>query len=133
MQTLVSFQKRRAIMCSKLAWMLAYMFSALFGNDNLIDKASKAIDASVLTNEEKMQYFIEYQKSTLPQNVARRLLALMIVGVFLFLVVLSIALYKVDLEYSQFIFKMVNDVVAMVTSVIIGFYFLNRFSVGDFR
>lgn len=106
------------------------MFSWLLGNDNLIDKASKAIDASILTDEEKMQYFIEYQKSTLPQNVARRVLAIMIVGVFLFLVLFSVGLYKIDIEYSSFVFKMVNDVLAMPTSVIIGFYFLKRFSMG---
>lgn len=106
------------------------MLGALFGDKNLVDKASAAIDASVLTDEEKMQYFIEYQKATLPQNVARRLLALMIVGVFLLLIIASVALFRIDQPYSQFIYDIAKNVLLAPVTVIIGFYFLKRFSMG---
>lgn len=106
------------------------MLSALFGNGKLLDKAAAAIDASVLTDEEKMQYFIEYQKATLPQNVTRRFLAVMVVGLFLTLILSSVVMYKIDSEYSQFLYDMAKEVLLTPTSVIIGFYFLKRFSMG---
>jgi cation transport ATPase len=102
----------------------------LFGNSDIVDKASKAIDASVLTDEEKMQYFIEYQKATLPQNVARRLLALMVVGLYLVFIMLCAALYKIDLEYAQFIYDLAKETLLTPVTVIIGFYFMKRFSMG---
>lgn len=106
------------------------MLKWLFGNADIVDKASNAIDASLLTDEEKMQYFIEYQKATLPQNVARRLLALMVVGLYLVLILACVVLYRIDQEYAQFIYDLAKATLLTPVTVIIGFYFLKRFSMG---
>ena len=58
--------------------------------DSVIDGVKRAGDMLVFTDEEKsltnqkgMELFIKYQEATLPQNVTRRMIAIVVV-VFLF-------------------------------------------------
>lgn len=102
------------------------MFKWLFGNDNLINKASAAIDASILTEQEKLDYYLKYQEATLPQNLARRIIATMITGLFVFLVVVCVAVFKLDEQYSRFIFDLITVAVMPSFIIIISFYFYKR-------
>lgn len=117
------------------------MFGWLFGGskaaDGVVDGIKKGIDALVFTDEEKsqanktgMELFIKYQEATQPQNLARRLIALLIVGLFVCLVVSGVVCYKLDKQYSEFIFMVLVDVVVNPTMLIIGFYFLKRLNIG---
>jgi len=104
--------------------MLGWLFGG--GADKIIDK----VDESILSNEEKMSLFIEYQKATMPQNLARRLLALMLVGSYLFIVLLASLIWNYLPHYSEFLFKVANELLLIPVTTIIGFYFLKRFTMG---
>lgn len=105
--------------------MLGWLFGK--GANELIETVDNAADKFVFTDQEKTELFIEYQKATLPQNLARRILAFMVVGVYLFLIISAALLYKIDLEYAKFLLKLSNDTLLAPVTVIIGFYFLKRF------
>lgn len=96
----------------------------------VVGKVMDAGDALVLTNEEKMQLFIEYQKATLPQNLARRFLALMVVGTYLIMVIMSAATWYWFKDFSEFLFNLATESLAIPVTTIIGFYFLKRFTMG---
>jgi len=109
------------------------MLGWLFGNPSggkVIDKIASGADALVFTNEEKMDLFIKYQEATAPQNLARRLLALMMVGFYLFVVLLAVITWQYQREYSDFLFRIANELLLIPVTTIIGFYFLKRFSMG---
>jgi len=113
------------------------MFGWLFGGSKAADDAVSGIksglDKIVFTAEEKadanraaLELFIEYQRATQPQNLARRLIALMLVGLFCVLVLGAAAAWKFDTEYSKFLLQLLTDVVMTPVGVIIGFYFLKH-------
>lgn len=117
------------------------MFGWLFGGSDAaastVDGIKKGFDALVFTDEEKasanqagMELFIKYQEATQPQNVARRFIALLIVGLFVCLVVAGVVCFKFDKQYSEFIFNVLADIVVNPTMLIIGFYFIKRFNIG---
>ena len=108
------------------------MFSWLFGEsgNKALDTISSAADSLVFTDQEKTSLFIEFQKATLPQNLARRLIATMIVGLFCFLILLAVIIWQYQKEYAEYIFKVLSDVMVAPVTVIISFYFLKRFSMG---
>lgn len=113
------------------------MFSWLFGNsegaNKTIENVSNGIDKIWHTDEEKsdaqqkaFETFIKYQEATQPQNQARRLIAMMIVGLFVFLVLLGVLVWPWMREYSSFIFEILTSAVLPLTITIIMFYFYKR-------
>lgn len=108
---------------------------------NVIDGVKRAGDMLVFTAEEKsltnqkgMELYIKYQEATLPQNVTRRMIAIIVVLMWVVLVALTVLTAAIgmlaDLEgFKQvgvYMFKFLTDVVMVPFSVIIGFYFLKR-------
>jgi hypothetical protein len=100
----------------------------------VIDAVVKTGDALVFTEEEKsvanqktLDWVLQYMNATNAQNVARRMIALMVVGTWMFiLIVACIAGYFGHEEgsYAVWMFDILNDVVADPYNIIIGFYFL---------
>lgn len=83
---------------------------------DLLEKGASGIDKMFYTQEEKaiasQKYFegwLDFQKmlgsESMPSAVSRRILAWIIAGVFCFLVVCGVAIYKVDPLWSKFIFE----------------------------
>ena len=66
---------------------------------------------------------IKYLEATQPQNLARRLIAIVIVLLWAVLVLAGVGVYKFDPAYSQFIFDILADVVMNPFLMIMGFYF----------
>ena len=110
-------------------------------SDSIIDGVKRATDMLVFTDEEKsltnqkgMELFIKYQEATLPQNVTRRMIAIVIVTLWAFIVLLTliIALTGILFEFDvfktagEYLFKFLVDVVNIPFGMIIGFYFLKR-------
>lgn len=109
--------------------------------DSVIDGVKRATDMLVFTDEEKsitnqksMELFIEYQKATLPQNVTRRMIAIAVVALWLFLALLTALsggggiMFHVErlTEVSKYFFQFMEDVINVPFGLIIGFYFLKR-------
>jgi len=111
------------------------MFGWLFGGSKAADKTvnsiSNGLDKLVYTDEEKgdahragVELFIEYQRATQPQNLARRLIALILVGLFAALVLLVASVWPFNKEYAKFVFTLLTDVVVTPVGIIIAFYFV---------
>lgn len=114
------------------------------GSDNansMINGVKKATDMLIFTEEERsitnqkgMELFIKYQEATLPQNVTRRMIAIVVVMLWATIIFLTINVAMIGIlfefnafkEAGEYLFKFLTDVVNMPFGIIIGFYFLKR-------
>ncbi len=102
-----------------------------------VDGIYNGVDALFYTDEEKAsdyvarnKLYIEYQKATMPQNVARRIIALMIVGNWLILINVSVILLLIGSDVVDNVTEIVMYMSASVT-VIVSFYFYKRIKSND--
>jgi hypothetical protein len=110
------------------------ILSSLFGDsknaNKIVDGAISGLDKSFFTAEERSEagakmadWYLRYLEASQPQNVARRFIALIVVGLWSFLIVFSVAVYRLDQELSEYAFDTMTDVVANPFMMIMGFYF----------
>lgn len=110
------------------------LFGAIFGSskntETIVEGAVKGLDALVFTDEEKSQvnaklgdWFLKYLQATQPQNLSRRLIAVIVVALWAFMILLGLAVHPFNETYSERIFYTLQDVVNTPFSIIIGFYF----------
>lgn len=110
------------------------LLAAIFGTgDNtskIVNSAIVGIDKLVFTDEERSdasakvaEWYLRYLAATQPQNLARRLIALVIVCLWALLVIAGVALYKLDAAYSAYIFDVLADIVMNPFLMVMGFYF----------
>ena len=81
------------------------------------------LDKAWFTDQEMSSYFIQYLAATQPQNMARRLIAFIVVALWALLVLIAVAVYKIDAGFSGFVFSTLHENVNTPFSIIIGFYF----------
>lgn len=100
---------------------------------SVIDGAKSAIDAGIFTNQERAEadaglrgFLLEFMKATQPQNLARRYIAFAIVALFVLLVLLAVAVWPFLPDYAAFIFDVIDKLVWIPFSGIMGFYFLTH-------
>ncbi len=95
--------------------------------NKVIDAGLKGIDSAYFTDQEKSAWFLKYLESTQPQNLARRVIAFGIVGLWMLLVLLAVILGLIfgidDGSKSMFVFKVVDDLVQIPFLGIMAFYF----------
>ena len=109
--------------------------------DSVIDGVKRAGDMLVFTDEEKalsnqtaLKLLIEYQRATLPQNVARRKIALVVVAMWAVMIVFTIFIATIgilsNLEnfkiLSEYLYRFFDKILNVPFMMIIGFYFLKR-------
>ena len=110
------------------------LFSWLTGGGEtagkVIDTVSNGLDMAFYTDEEKSQhnlkvldFKIKWMKATSGQDLARRLIAVGVVGLFIVAVAMIIISWPFMPEYSKFIFEVMKDLVLVPFSAIIIFYF----------
>ena len=110
------------------------IFGAIFGSkkntETIVDGAVSGLDKMFFTKEEKAEHqakmgdwFLKYLEATQPQNLARRLIAIIIVVLWAVLILGGVAMYKLDPGYSQYIFDILADVVMNPFLMVMGFYF----------
>jgi hypothetical protein len=113
------------------------IFDKLFGSDKQLDKlttgAVNGLDKIFFTAEEKSEanqklseWYLKYLEATQPQNLARRLIALIVVSLWAFLILFGVLLYKMDMAWSAFVFSTLNNIVNNPFMIIVGFYFLTH-------
>jgi hypothetical protein len=100
----------------------------------VIDAVIKTGDALVFTPEEKsianqktLDWTLQYMNATNAQNVARRLIAIFVVGTWaIILLIACIAGYfnRDETSYAMWLFDVLKEIVANPYNIIIGFYFL---------
>ena len=113
------------------------ILSSVFGDsDNankLVDGAISAGDKLFFTKEEKAdanakvgEWYLKYLNATQPQNVARRMIAFIVVVLWAALVIFGVAIRWASYEMSDFVFKVIADLVLNPFLMIMGFYFLTH-------
>lgn len=111
------------------------IFGAIFGSskntETIVDGAVGGLDKMFFTKEEKSEanakladWYLKYLAATQPQNLARRLIALVVVILWALLIVAGIAIRWFSYEMSDFIFEVLRDLVAEPFLLVMGFYFL---------
>jgi hypothetical protein len=110
------------------------LLGAIFGSKDttqeLVKGAVLGLDKMVFTKEERAEHsakladwWLKYLAATAPQSLARRLIALIVVALWALLVLLGIALWKLDPGYSAFVFSTLDQIVNAPFLMIMGFYF----------
>lgn len=109
----------------------------IFGDDKERDKivtgAISGIDKIFFTAEERAdantkvsEWYLKYLEATQPQNLARRLIAIAVTGLWCFMLLLSVAIYPFNDEWSRIAFTALDEIVNTPFGIIIGFYFLTH-------
>ncbi len=118
---------------------IAAIFGSKKNTETIVDGAVSGLDKMFFTKEERAEashklseWYLKYLAATQPQNLARRLIALAIVWLWWLLVFLGVAVRGVEVwlnlqaEFSEFIFKVLVEVVMQPFSIVVGFYFLTH-------
>lgn len=111
---------------------------SLFSSDEILKDAAKgamnAADMLVFTDEEKsirdgkrLDWMLEYQKASMPQNRARRMLSAGVMAIWMYLIVfmsiLGVFSWK---EEAEFLLSILERIVLQPFNIIMGFYFLTH-------
>ena len=110
------------------------ILSNIFGtSDNaskIVDGAISGIDKAFFTDEERAEngakiaeWYLRYLEASQPQNLARRLIAICVVSLWIALVVFSVAIYRIDEGWSLYAFDTMTDVVLNPFLMVMGFYY----------
>ena len=111
--------------------------SKIFGDKDNMDKlasgAVNGLDKMFFTKEEKAEanqklseWYLRYLEATQPQNVARRVIAFIVVGLWALLVLVGVAAQLFDAAYAKYVFEVLAEVVMNPFLLIVGFYFLTH-------
>ncbi len=99
------------------------LLAKIFGGGDTTKAIISGIDKAWFTDQEKSDYLLKYLAATQRQNMARRLIAFIVVFLWALLVLLAALVQPWMPEWSDKIFYILEDVVNMPFSIIIGFYF----------
>ena len=93
----------------------------------VLDAGLSGIDQAWFTGQEKAAWFLKYLSATQPQNLARRVIAFGIVGLWMFLVILAVLIGLVfgieEGARSLFVFSVIKELVQIPFLGIMAFYF----------
>ena len=113
------------------------LLKKIFGTAETADVVAKGavrgLDALVFSNEERAQmsqkvneWYLKYLEATQPQNIARRMIAVMVTALWAGLLILSVLLYPLNNDWSRISFTALDEIVNQPFGIIIGFYFLTH-------
>lgn len=98
----------------------------LLSSDNIIESGMSALDKVILTEEEKIEYKLQFVRATMPMNRARRFLAMVVSAVWVPHAILGSYLLLTESPlFVDFLSYMTINITAPFT-VIVGFYFWNE-------
>ena len=109
----------------------------IFGDDRergkIVDGAVKGLDKIFFTQEERAEasqklneWYLRWLEATAPQNLARRLIALVVTAIWALILLVGLVAYPFNTGFSEFAFNTLDEVVNQPFSIIIGFYFLSH-------
>ena len=110
--------------------LLGAIFGSAKNTETIVDGAVAGLDKMFFTAEEKSEaservaeWYLRYLAATQPQNLARRLIALVIVCLWSLLVLVGVAAYQFDQAFSLYVFDVLAEVVMNPFLMVMGFYF----------
>lgn len=105
----------------------------------VVDGVYNGVDKAFFTDEEKAEFgqkrnewLLQYMQATQPQNVARRMIAFIVVGIWAFIIgILVIALVvenalSLTSNMSDALYKLLTDIILQPFNIVLGFYFLTH-------
>ena len=109
------------------------LLGAIFGSskntETIVDGAVSGLDKMFFTKEEKSEanaklseWYLRYLEASQPQNLARRFIAIIVVVLWSMMILFGVLTWRMDSEYSVFIFDTLRDIVNAPFMIIIGFY-----------
>ena len=113
------------------------ILGAIFGSskntETVVDGAVKGLDKMFFTQEERSEanqklseWYLKYLEATQPQGLARRFIAVVVVLLWCALIISGVVVRWWSYEASDFIFKVLAEIVMTPFSIILGFYFLTH-------
>ena len=114
------------------------IFDRIFGTSGTVEKAVdgviSGVDAMFFTDEEKstanlklLEAKIEFYRATQGSRLARRVIAFMLVGVFLGMIIFGLAMQAIgNAALAQHAYNVANDTLGTPVAVVIGFYFATQ-------
>lgn len=107
------------------------LFSAPDVVKDTVDAVREAGDKIVFTEEEKsdanqkyLDWLLKFHEASSGSNLSRRLLALMFVGVFLFIILVVVYVILLgQMDVADKLLKLLNDTLVWPVSVIVIFYY----------
>ena len=98
--------------------------------DIIVKKGAEFIDHAFYTDEEKAEnkvklvdFYLKYQETTKGQNLARRMIALMLVGLYVALILMAVVVYPFNPLWSNMLFTTLKDVLMQPFNIVVAFYF----------
>lgn len=99
--------------------------------EKAISVVSDKLDAAIFTEQERSEtaqkfneWLLKYMEATNPQNVARRLIALVVVALWALLILAGVILHAAGaVELSRYIFETLKEYVIDAFLLIMAFYF----------
>jgi cation transport ATPase len=112
---------------------LSRIFAKPEDASKVIDGAVAGFDKMFFTKEEKAEanqklseWYLKYLAATESQNIARRFIAMVVVLLWALMTVFGVAVRWFNNEMSDFVFKILTEVVMTPFSIVVGFYFLTH-------
>ena len=110
------------------------IIGAIFGSskntETIVNGAVAGLDKMFFTKEEKSEanqklseWYLKYLEATQPQNLARRLIPIIVVALWAALILLAVGVYPWVPTWSIRVFYTLEDIVNTPFMIIIGFYF----------
>ena len=109
---------------------LAKIFGDSDNANKIVDGAISGLDKAFFTDEERSEasakmadWYIRYLEASQPQNLARRFIALIVVGLWALLILSSVILYRIDEGLSDLAYNTMTEAVLDPFLLVMGFYF----------
>jgi hypothetical protein len=107
------------------------LFKTLFATPEMVKKAAdgiyNGIDKAFLTDEEQADFWLKYLDATQPQNKARRLIALIVCGVWaLFSMVVMFAIFFAEVDKRTDLIQFGTIYIMPPFTIITSWYFWKR-------
>lgn len=121
------------------------LFAAIFGSskntETVVEGAVAGLDKMFFTKEERAEssqkiadWYLKYLAATQPQNLARRLIAMVVVLMWALIILVGLTARALEMwvfepikegavPYSDYAFSVLTDVVATPFAIVMGFYF----------
>jgi hypothetical protein len=111
------------------------IFGSSESTNKAMDMVESGLDMAFYTPEEKaiaahkkLEFRLAWIKSTSGQNLARRIIAFAIVGIWCYVVMLAVHFYLIGMTaQADFLFNVLKDILNLPFTGIISFYFLVQF------
>lgn len=99
------------------------IFKALFGTPKVIEAAISAGDALIFTDQERKDWLIRFHEVSSGSRVARRMIAVIVTGLWATLILLAALLWHWWPDWSAYMLELMGEAVQLPLTAVVSFYF----------